>query len=545
MANHEPWVGVVVMSSAFGDSSASGADQTLSPEAAAFVNAVGAAKNLPAFVRNVRAINSVASDERVRVALLEQAITKDVALAAKVLRIANSVSMGALGGGSVGGIGSVKQAIMLMGFERVQHLAVAASVFEQVEDDTPLVRDLLVESTLSANHSMQLALNAGYGRPELAYLCSLFHRLGELLVASHRSHQYSKWKQGAADGEPRSNSDELTHFGFTFEEVGVALAKRWGMPKAVVGTMYEYRGVSVVDEVLHTITQCSADVVRCRFDASIPDIEVAAQEIRRKFAPLIGLEVNQMSSALEAAIQESTPTLSGMGVNLDTWLEHHAATAAEVVERRLHVAATGMTPEAWRAKVAAEALHDAMAPNITDSEVEAALRETVRQLVQGMPADGNGVDLGAVIGATLQAGCTAGYARGLIAISSDDFKMVRGRLGVGVGSTDAVRIFLLRPAASFGPMGAALQERSDLFVEMTDDEAKLFRRDRVIKELKPSYFALLPLVLEDKLLGCLYFDTESDSLDFSPTSRQLLGVLRDRLVETFARHRAESGASWS
>ena len=79
MANHEPWVGVVVMSSAFGDSSASGADQTLSPEAAAFVNAVGAAKNLPAFVRNVRAINSVASDERVRVALLEQAITKDVA----------------------------------------------------------------------------------------------------------------------------------------------------------------------------------------------------------------------------------------------------------------------------------------------------------------------------------------------------------------------------------------------------------------------------------------------------------------------------------
>lgn len=509
------------------------------------MNAVGAAKNLPAFVRNVRAINSVANDASVRVALLEQAITKDVALAAKVLRIANSVSMGALGGGSVGGIGSVKQAIMLMGFERVQHLAVAASVFEQVEDDSPLVRDLLVESMLSANHSMQLAFNAGYGKPELAYLCSLFHRLGELLVASHRSHQYSKWKQGAVDGEPRSNSDELTHFGFTFEEVGVALAKRWGMPKAVVGTMYEYRGVSVVDEVLHVITQCSADVVRCRFDASIPDIEVAAQEIRRKFAPLIGLEVTQMSSALEAAIQESTPTLSGMGVNLDTWLEHHAAAAAEVVERRLHMAATGMTPEAWQAKVAAEALHDAMAPNITDSEVEAALRETVRQLVQGMPADGDGVDLGAVIGATLQAGCTAGYARGLIAISSDDFKTVRGRLGVGVGNAEAVRIFLLRPAASFGPMGAALQERSDLFVEMTDDEAKLFRRDRVMKELKPSHFALLPLVLEDKLLGCLYFDTESDSLDFSSTSRQLLGLLRDRLVETFARHRAESGTSWS
>jgi hypothetical protein len=94
-------------------------------------------------------------------------------------------------------------------------------------------------------------------------------------------------------------------------------------------------------------------------------------------------------------------------------------------------------------------------------------------------------------------------------------------------------------------LGAALQERSDLFVEMTEDEAKLYRRDRVIKELKPSHFALLPLILEDKLLGCLYFDTQAYALDFSLTSRQLLGLLRDRLVETFARHRAESGTSWS
>lgn len=80
--------------------------------------------------------------------------------------------------------------------------------------------------------------------------------------------------------------------------------------------------------------------------------------------------------------------------------------------------------------------------------------------------------------------------------------------------------------------------RSDLFVEMVGADARRSGRDRLFKDLSPSNFALLPLVLEMKRIGCLYFDSTIESVHATATSRQLLCDLRDHLVAAFAHHRA-------
>jgi hypothetical protein len=54
------------------------------------------------------------------------------------------------------------------------------------------------------------------------------------------------------------------------------------------------------------------------------------------------------------------------------------------------------------------------------------------------------------------------------------------------------------------------------------------------------------MVIDSKLIGCLYFDSTIESVAASETSRQLLRDLRDSLVAAFVRHRksaAESGPS--
>jgi GAF domain-containing protein len=63
------------------------------------------------------------------------------------------------------------------------------------------------------------------------------------------------------------------------------------------------------------------------------------------------------------------------------------------------------------------------------------------------------------------------------------------------------------------------------------------------KELAPRRFALLPLVLEGKLIGCLYFDCTMETIDASPTARQLLSDLRDQLVAALAWHRANAAVA--
>jgi HD-like signal output (HDOD) protein len=123
-----------------------------------------------------------------------------------------------------------------------------------VPDVTPSITVSVPPTTaLTANHGLQLSCTAGWAKPELAYLCGLFRRLGEVLVACQAQ---------AQPGAPPAEGDEAAVFAFTFEEVGVALARRWGMPAAVVHTMRTYRGVSDGDHTLHMITQCSAEVAR-------------------------------------------------------------------------------------------------------------------------------------------------------------------------------------------------------------------------------------------------------------------------------------------
>ncbi|MCA0375659.1 MAG: HDOD domain-containing protein [Gemmatimonadetes bacterium] len=533
----------------------------LSPEAEAFVNAVGAAASLPAFVRNVRAISTVASNLDARVAQLESAIMQDVALSAKVLRIAKSVT-----GSSGEGVDSVKQAIMLLGYDRVQHLSTAASVFEKLEQDAPSTRDLLVESILSANHSLQLAMSAGYEAPELAYLCGLFRRLGEVLVACYRTRPYRTWLDKLQAGAPGTDGAQTKHFGFTFDEVGIALARKWGIPPAVVRTMRPCNELTSDGDVLHMITQSSADIARDQYGAVPSTRDVT--ELRERMALALGIEAKDVEGAMAVALKESKPTLNTMSVDLDRWLAGHADAMAVVKQKQAVRAAkheqrlqarrgAGETisedellfpvyddAHEAREQEAAEtqAMLERLAPSDHDSAHEKKLRDTVRLLVEQKQRDASRLDVGSVTQSALGAACEAGYERGVLGISSEDFKMIRGKLGIGRGGHELSRTFLLRPTASFGPLGAALQQRQDLFVMLSGAELKTYGKDRLLRDLTPAHFALLPLVLEDKLIGCLYFDG-AEPVETTETARQLIRDMRDQLVGAFARRRASESAT--
>ncbi|GAB1341959.1 HDOD domain-containing protein [Gemmatimonas sp.] len=511
----------------------------LSPEAEAFVRSVGAAADLPAFVHNVRAIGQMASNLEAKVEMLEKAIVQDVTLSAKVIKIANALTGGSAGSNGGGQVGSVKQAIMLLGYDRVQHLSSATSVFGKIEQDAPAVRDLLVESVLTANHGLQLSLAVGSARPELAYLCGLFRRLGEVLAACYRPKQFRAWQELAQRGAPPQEGDEAQVFAFTFEEVGVALANKWGMPAAVVQTMRPYRGLGEGDHELHLITQCSAEVSRAQFGAVPAESDEVLPLLRAAWAKRVGVPIDDLADCLAAALKEAAPTLRTMSVDMETWMQgqHDAHVVARLRrERELH----GLTPVDGEA-AALEELREQLEANGSDSEREAKLRESVRKLVALRQDEAASSDVGSVTNASLRAACEAGFERGVLGISTEDFKFVRGRVGIGSGGAELARNFVVRPNANFGPIGAALQARTDLFVELTGSHAKTYGRDRLIRELDPSQFILLPLVIEETLLGCLYFDSTVESVEATDTTRWLMQNLRDQLVAAFAKHRAARG----
>lgn len=496
----------------------------LSPEAEAFVRSIGSATDLPAFVRNVRAIANVAADLDARVALLEQAITTDVALTSKVLRVASSALSG-----TGAAITSVKQAIMLLGYDRVQHLATASSVFNQIEETAPAIKDLLVLSVLTANQSLGIAVGAGYGRPEMAYLCGLFRNLGEVLVACYRARQYLEWSDARDPASPGADGAEEAFFHFTFEEVGIALARQWGMPSELIGTL---RRVPPPDQApsdrLHHITQLSADLTRLSYCAApeAPRAE-AVGTLVDSYTEMLGVERKTVLESVLIARSDAAPTLGAMSVTVAGWMAEREERAAAV---RLEAQSGELAQAALdQLTMLGEAKGD-------DSAAEAGLRAAVSALT-AQRKDATAFTIGAATAATLEAARSAGYRRALLALSTEDFKLVRGRMGAGPGSEDLVRGFIVRPMAACGPLGAALEARMDLFVDVASNEGRSFRRDRVLKDLQARCVAVLPLVLENRLMGCLYFDNGSDPLDASQTLRELLCAMRGHLVAAFARHR--------
>jgi len=485
-----------------------------------FVRSIGSATRLPAFVRNVRSIGSVAANLQIRVELLEKAILKDLALTSRVLRIASYASQGAI-------ITSVKQAIILLGYERVTTLSSSAAVFDTLERNSSAVHDLLVMSVLTANQGLALAVQAGNGRPEMAYLCGLFCNLGEVMAACYRTEQYEQWAASRTLADPAPDGSEASHFGFAFEQVAVLLAKQWGMPPEVVQSLRRLVPTQEAprDRLLH-IAQFSADLTRAIYAtrptaAASPEVET----LIGLFSTPLGMERKAIDAAMADARRESLPALRQMNVSIDGWRRmriRDAGARAEAIDE---------TAELQRRGGAAE----------EESVTEVAVRTVLATAVEHCRTVG-APSFTEALNATLGAGKAAGYSRGVLALSNETFSSVRGRIGSGAGHEELLQCFDVGTNAMFGALAAALDHRTDIFVDMQDADALRYRRDATLRTLRPRCFAMLPLVLSGRLIGCLYFDSAAP-MDTSLRLQQLLCVARDRLVVAFLQQRDGSQAS--
>ena len=533
----------------------------VSTEAKAFVRAVGASADFPAFVGNVRAISRTAGDMEARVAMLQDAIVQDVALTAKIIRIANSTMISP--GGT--GVASVKQAILLLGFDRVRHLAMAASVFDHMQNKAPGVSELLTISVLTANQSLHLAPQAGYPKAEVAYLCGLFRNLGEILVACYRTRQYNDWLQLLESAPGAKPGAERKLIGFTFEEAGIALAQRWKMPSEIVVSMRSTAPPADSPAArLHAVTQLSAEITNAIYRGGAESRPGELSHIVARYSRSLGLDTETVVTSAKVALSDSCDALQTMNATFDekrlarqidiaavTFMrepsdthERAGAEPAYIGQQQTDATEVDETPQVIRGPLSA-AHPDWVAPagrydeNAEDSAVEARTRRALQLLnIDRSDAD---FDVGRASRATLDAICGAGYRRVILALSSEDFTRVRGRMGAGAGHENALRLFLVRSGSLGGPLGVALEGRTDLFVDMEKEGSRHLRRDRLLRDLDPKSFGLLPLVIEGKLLGCLYFDDPVRVVHATAALRELLMDVRDHLGAALAKHRRTVG----
>lgn len=203
-------------------------------------------------------------DENCETDKLVSIIECDPGYASQLLQIANSSLYG-----MSGRVGSVKQAVIVLGFRKLHNLAVsmaAADVFSQSGQCQQEREELWHHSLACAVTARQIATRVGISSDE-AFLAGVLHDVGKLVMLDVVADAY-----GTAINEfdRLSKYDSLTAleieaFGRDHQELGMDCADEWGLPfemTAVIGHHHQPQAAPVSNQLCE-LTRLSNHLVDC------------------------------------------------------------------------------------------------------------------------------------------------------------------------------------------------------------------------------------------------------------------------------------------
>jgi HD-like signal output (HDOD) protein len=168
--------------------------------------------------------------EEIRVEKVVDLVSLDAGIAAQCLRLANSPLFGRRP------VETVRSAVMALGLERVRSLLFGLCMHQTIPKAM-----WVLDPNAFWRHSLGCALvtqrmaqGVGYPEPEKAYLAGLIHDIGFLVNSVLNTVEFREClRLSAASGCPLHFSEQRT-LGFTHEDSGRLLCKRWGLSEELV-----------------------------------------------------------------------------------------------------------------------------------------------------------------------------------------------------------------------------------------------------------------------------------------------------------------------
>lgn len=194
-------------------------------------------RDLPPLPSIVLDLISSFEREDVDVGLLAEKISRDQALSAKMLRLANSSFYGL-----PSKVGTVNQAIVVLGFDAARALAVAANVIESFEAGQGGqidVAEFWRHSIATALCARGLARHAGLPQDH-AFIAGLLHDIGRLVLASGFPEHYAQVLEYCAREQTTLSDAELRVLGLDHQQVGRFLGEAWKFPVAIQSAIAEH-----------------------------------------------------------------------------------------------------------------------------------------------------------------------------------------------------------------------------------------------------------------------------------------------------------------
>jgi serine/threonine protein kinase len=493
--------------------------------------------DFPALSDSVSAINKMTRSDKESINRLSNTILKDYGLTNKILRMVNSAYYRQSGGGT---ISTVSRAVIVLGFDALRNIAITVLLFEHMQDKGS-ARELK-EAFLRANLAGCLARDASRQfmarEAEEAYVCALFHSLGQLLAQFYFPEEVDEVRKVMLQKQCNEELASTQVFGLSFSELGIGIARHWGFPQGLTNSLRPLpegaiKKPATHDEALRVVSGFANEI--CDAIASVPKEQRAevTRVARQRFASAMQFSDTQLQSVLERSLDELTDLATILHVNLTQspfvrhvkgWTgDRHDAEAPEE-NGGLGKTLLGdqvLTDQSDPAEVNAEGVPDA-----AQDILAAGIQDISNSLVDDF-------SLNDVLRITLETMYRAmGFQRVLLCLKDPKAGLMAGRFGFGADTNELARKFHFPLADAPNVFQLAITKGVDIIISDIDDPkiaSKIpdwYRRIVIART-----FVLLPLLIKGRAVALIYCDRDkAGSIVIPEKELSLLKTLRNQAL---------------
>ena len=188
--------------------------------------------NLPTLPAVASKLVSITADEDTTINEIADVITKDIALSAKILKVANSAFYG-----FAQQIGTIGQAVSIMGVNAVRSLVLSFSflnIRKEAKDDAFDYKSFWERGLASAVSARLIMQSIDKDDAEEAFIAGLIQNIGEMVMARTFPKQVRQ-VQDKTKGSPDSAiAFEKKIIGASHAAIGHAVVKKWGFPSLLL-----------------------------------------------------------------------------------------------------------------------------------------------------------------------------------------------------------------------------------------------------------------------------------------------------------------------
>jgi len=237
---------------------------------------------------------------------LGESILQDYALTSKLLRIINSAYANRFGGK----VENVQHAIVILGSDRVLSIALSIALFENQGSDAQSLRvsESAISSLISGEIAQQFAPYAKVSDAEQAMICGMFRNFGRHLAIVYLPELYDQIL--ALSQSERVTLDLASEriLGLSLRKLGLGVAERWRLPKAILGIMSNIPGMSGrwahEEDRIVALAEFSNELCEIVASESVQTRPLAIANLLLRHKALLTIEQETMAELLQS-VQES------------------------------------------------------------------------------------------------------------------------------------------------------------------------------------------------------------------------------------------------